>query len=127
MDALASDVKTALEALSNVGTVNVTRQDLGGDLFSWLVTFIEPAGSAYGFTTKDETAESGAESTILLSFPLLYAGGEDSDSKFDLGTLGNGGGINATRVQRGTLGPVSGEVREEPYSTLICSSSCRQA
>lgn len=118
VDSSAVDVKTALEALSNVGTVNVTREDLGGDLFSWLITFTEPAFSAYSITVEHEKGENHTESTTLLSFPLLYAGGTGTGSGFDLGTIGSGGAINATRVKRGTLGSVSGEVREVPCSVI---------
>lgn len=108
-DSSALDVKSALEGLTNVGTVNVTREDLGGNLYSWLITFTEPAISSYSSDAQvdDENLETAS---AVLSFPLLYAGGED-DSGFGLGTLGTGAYINATRVERGTLGPLSGEVR----------------
>lgn len=108
-DASASEVKAALEAIPAVGIVNVTREDLGGDLYSWIITFTEPATAACKIgkdAGKDET------STLpVLSFPLLYAGGGESNHTLGLGTLGTGGSINATRLRRGTLGSVTGEVR----------------
>lgn len=103
-DASASDIKAFLEALSNVGGVNVTRKELGDDHFSWLVTFTEPATSAY----RDKR---GTEGGSMLFFPLLYAGGVDEGGALGLGTLGAGGGINASRAKQGTLEPLFGEVR----------------
>ena len=113
-DASASDVKSALETLTNVGTVNVTRDDLGNDLYAWYITFTEPATSAANVDVIEDGDENVASTE--LSFPLLYAGGEESDAGLGLETLGTGGRINVTRVQRGTLGPLSGQVKV-PHST----------
>lgn len=107
-DASADDVKSALEALSNVGTVNVTRDESdGGGLYSWRITFVEPIMSA--LSSVDQNGDAGGSSAILL-FPLLYAGGEENDAAPGLGTLGAGGEFNVTRLHRGTLGSLSGEV-----------------
>lgn len=109
-DASASDVKSALETLTNVGTVDVTRDDLGNDLYAWSITFTEPATSAYVATVDIvENGDTNVTSTEL-SFPLLYAGGAESDAGLGLETLGAGGEINVTRIRRGTLGPLSGQV-----------------
>lgn len=107
-----ADVKAALEALTYMGTVNVTREDLGSDLYAWSITFTEPMTSAYSNSDSATDIDTATGSSLVpLSFPLLYAGGEDWGGGLGLGTLGTGGEINATRVQRGTLGPLSGEVR----------------
>lgn len=111
-------MKAALEALPNVGTVEVTRED--GDTtdgYAWQVTFTEPVLSAYSSSVyAGDDDESGVtDSLVALSFPLLYAGGEEySAGGVGLGTLGNGGELNVTRLRRGTLGPLSGEVRIKP-------------
>lgn len=99
-------MKSALEALTNVGTVNVTREERGGDNYAWLITFAEPAISSHSADIEEGTEATSA----LLSYPLLYAGGEDEGAGLGIETLGTGGEINATRVQRGTLGPLAGEV-----------------
>lgn len=112
VDASAADVKAALEALTYMGTVNVTREDLGSDLYAWSITFTEPTTSAYSNSDSATDIDTATGlSLVPLSFPLLYAGGEDWGGGLGLGTLGTGGEINATRLQRGTLGPLSGEVR----------------
>ena len=109
-DASASDVKSALETLTNVGTVNVTRDDLGNDLYAWSITFTEPTTSAYVANADIIEDGDGNVTSTGLSFPLLYVGGAESDVGLGLETLGTGGGINVTRVKRGTLGPLSGQV-----------------
>lgn len=131
-DASASDVKSALESLTNVGTVNVTRDDLGSDLYAWSITFTEPITSAYvGNVDNFEDGDANVTSTGL-SFPLLYVGGAESDAGLGLETLGTGGGINVTRVERGTLGPLSGQVKvylstNEPILLLPFSDQKRVA
>lgn len=111
-DASDADVKAALEALGNVGTVEVAREDgAGAGLYAWLVTFTEPVLSAYSSPYPGDgegDAIDPAEATLW--FPLLYAGGEEEDGGLGLGTLGAGGQLNVTRERRGTLGPLSGEV-----------------
>ena len=97
-------MKTALESLTNVGTVDVTRKDAGRDQYSWYITFTEPATSAYSVSME------GSAAAAALSFPLIYAGGGTGDEALGLSTLGTGGKVNATRLRRGTLGPLSGEV-----------------
>lgn len=104
-------MKAALEALANVGTVDVTRED--GDeseLYAWSITFTGPVMSAYSSVDGDEDTDIDG-SAAMLSFPLLYAGGENGDDGLGLGTLGTGGELNVTRVHRGTLGSLSGKVR----------------
>lgn len=104
-------MKDALEALTNVGTVDVTREDGdGSDLYAWSITFTGPVVSAYSNVDSDEDTDVD-EAAAMLWFPLLYAGGEDGDDGLGLGTLGTGGELNVTRVHRGTLGPLSGKVR----------------
>lgn len=111
-DASDVEVKAALESLGNVGTVEVTREDgVGVGLYAWHVTFTEAALSAYsnvyvGDGDRNEVDPAAA----TLSFPLLYAGGEEGDGGLGLGTLGAGGQLNVTRERRGTLGPLAGEV-----------------
>lgn len=111
-------MKAALEALTNVGTVNVSREDgESADNDAWQVTFTEPVLSAYSSSAyaSDDQGSGDVESVVALSFPLLYAGGEEySAGGISLGTIGIGGGLNVTRVRRGTLGPLSGEVRMKP-------------
>lgn len=109
-DASALDVKISLETLPSVGTVNVTREDMGGDLYAWTVTFTEPATSAHSVTSVLQEDDGTTTTSTILSFPLLYAGGVDSGDGLDLGTLGTGGGVNVTRIHRGTLGPLNGGV-----------------
>lgn len=111
-DASDADVKDALEALGNVGTVDVTREDGdGGGLYAWHVTFTEPVLPAYSSAYLGDGGGNEVDpATATLSFPLLYAGGEDDDGGLGLGTLGAGGQLNVTRERRGTLGPLSGEV-----------------
>ncbi|CAN0397451.1 unnamed protein product, partial [Hapterophycus canaliculatus] len=71
-DASAADVKYALEALSNVGTVDVTRDEGdSGDLHSWRITFVNPAISALSSVDEDEDVDG---TSAVLSFPLVYAG-----------------------------------------------------
>lgn len=113
-DASDAEVKAALEALRNVGTVDVTREDGGGgDLFAWLVTFTGPVLPAYSSTHLGDDEENEiAPSPATLSFPLLYAGGEEDEGGLGLGTLGAGGQLNVTRERPGTLGPLLGEVRK---------------
>lgn len=113
-------MKTALEALTNVGTVDVTREEGdSADNFAWQVTFAEPVLSAYS-TSVYASADDGSgdiDSMVALSFPLLYAGGEEySAGGLGLGTLGIGGALNVTRARRGTLGPLSGKVRVNPLN-----------
>lgn len=117
-DASASDLKSTLEALPSVGTVNVSREDMGGDLYAWTITFTEPSSSAYTTTTEVEDEDGTTTTTTLLSFPLLYAGGVESDDGFGLGTLGTGSGLNVTRVRQGTLGPISGKVSGSGHRNL---------
>lgn len=118
-DASAADVKTALEALTNVGTVDVTREDgEGGDTYAWQVTFTEPVLSAHSSVYTGDDGGGDIDSAVALSFPLLYAGGEEYGGGLGLGTLGAGGELNVTRVRRGTLGPLSGEVRIKPQPYL---------
>ena len=112
-DVSEEDMKAALEALVNVGTVDVTRENSdGGGLYVWYVTFTEPALPAYSTSVYPGDDDDGgdANSAATLSFPLLYPGGEEGESG-DLGTLGAGGRLNVTRERRGTLGPLSGAVR----------------
>lgn len=92
-----------------MGTVNVTREDLGGNLYAWTVTFKEPELSAFSVTMIAGEEDEATQGTLLL-FPLLYAGGTHDSGGRGLGTLGHGGGVNVTRVRGGTLGPISGEV-----------------
>ena len=110
-DASDEEVKDALEALGNVGTVDVTREDGGGGLYAWHVTFTEPTLPAYSNAHLGDSDGSEVDpAAATLSFPLLYAGGGDDDGGLGLGTLGAGGQLNVTRERRGTLGPLSGEV-----------------
>lgn len=100
-------MKAALEGLPSVGTVNITRHPLGGDLFSWIITFTEPATSAYSVLADEEEAGNARP---LLSFPLLYGGGGGGTRTLGIHTLGSGGSLNVTRLRRGTFGPLTGKV-----------------
>lgn len=108
-------MKAALEALDNVGTVDVTREiGEGSGLYVWYVTFTDPTLPAYSSSVYSSDGEGGGDavSFATLSFPLLYpGGGEDEGGEgLGLGTL-EGGGLNVTRERSGTVGPLSGEVR----------------
>lgn len=126
-DASAADVKAALEALTVVGTVDVTREDGdANDNYAWQVTFTEPVLSAYSSSVyaSEDDGNGVIDSLVALSFPLLYAGGKEySADGAGLGTLGNGGELNVTRVRRGTLGPLAGEVRIMPILQTMFSHS----
>lgn len=124
-DASALDVKTALEMLANVGTVNVTREEAGNGLYAWRVTFTEPAFSAYSVGGQQHVELGSTVSSAVLSFPLLYAGGAQHDSGLGLETLGTDGKVNVTISKKGTLGPLSGEVRSEVliYNYVVTDDS----
>ncbi len=114
-DASETDVKGALEALVNVGTVDVTRENgEGSGLYVWYVTFTDPALPAYSSSVYPSDGEGGGDVVpfMTLSFPLLFPGGEEDEGGggLGLGTLA-GGSLNVTRERRGTLGPLSGAVR----------------
>lgn len=129
VDASASELKAALEDLPSIGIVDVTREDLGSNAYSWLVTFTEPAIAPSVMTADDvdsgDNDDSDVSTTTPLAFPLLYAGGREWRGKLDLNTLGSDATINTTRVRRGNLGPLAGQVRPAYPLIRYDAGSCK--
>jgi hypothetical protein len=90
-------VETALEGLTGVGDVSVSRTDNGNGGYSWSITFNSP----------DYDSATG-------ELPLLYAGGADSASTVEMLTSSSGtASVTVERVTSGSLEPISGSLTVE--------------